>query len=195
MSSHHFVKEGQEPALLIINGVSFERAQPLLEWSPLIVVSSQALEKVLSWGIRIDAVIIQSDEELTVKQRFVQFQNVDLIVVRQPEDLLAECVRFVRKKMHSELNILCHSLEEIFPSLEEAGDMRVAVLADDYRWITTRSYRKWVSAGTQFNLRAASGDAKILLSGFIRRGETLLAEKDGFVAVFSPQALWIGESY
>jgi hypothetical protein len=195
MSSHHFVKEGQEPALLIMNGVSFERAQPLLEWSPFIVVASEALEKVLSWGIRIDAVIIQSDDELTVKQRFSQFQDVDLIVIAKPEELLAACVRFTRNKMHPELNILCPTLEEIFPSLEEAGDMRVTVLANDYRWITTRSYRKWVSAGTQFNLRAASGDAKILLSGFIRRGESLLAEKDGFVAVFSPQALWIGESY
>jgi hypothetical protein len=195
MSSQHFVKEGQEPALLVVNDVSFERAQPLLEWSPFIVVSGEALEKVLSWGIRIDAVIIQSDEELSVKQRFSQFQVVDLIPISKPEELLPECIRFVRKKMHSELNILCHSLEEILPLLGEADDMRVTVVANDYRWILTSSYRKWVSAGTRFCLRTRSGDTDIELFGFIRRGQSILAEKDGFVAVSSSHALWIGESY
>ena len=56
MSSHHFVKEDQEPALIIADAsaVSFEKIQELLEWSPTVIVMESSLEMVLSWGIKMD---------------------------------------------------------------------------------------------------------------------------------------------
>lgn len=59
MSSHHFVKEQQEPAVFILNTeeVSFEIVAPLLEWSPTLLVAQEAVEVVLSWGIKIDVVL------------------------------------------------------------------------------------------------------------------------------------------
>lgn len=59
MSSHHFVKEQQEPAVFIleVEGISFETVAPLLEWSPTLLVAQEAVEVVLSWGIKIDVVL------------------------------------------------------------------------------------------------------------------------------------------
>ena len=59
MSSHHFVKEQQEPAVFILDveGISFETVAPLLEWSPTLLVAQEAVEVVLSWGIKIDVVL------------------------------------------------------------------------------------------------------------------------------------------
>jgi len=59
MSSHHFVKEQQEPAVFILEavGISFETVAPLLEWSPTLLVAQEAVEVVLSWGIKIDVVL------------------------------------------------------------------------------------------------------------------------------------------
>lgn len=59
MSSHHFVKEQQEPAVFIleVEGISFETVAPLLEWSPTLLVTQEAVEVVLSWGIKIDVVL------------------------------------------------------------------------------------------------------------------------------------------
>lgn len=61
MSSHHFVKEQQEPALLIIHADdhNFEQVADMLEWSPTVVVTQNALDKVMSWGIKIDRVIAE----------------------------------------------------------------------------------------------------------------------------------------
>jgi hypothetical protein len=61
MSSHHFVKEGQEPTLVIISlaSASFEYIQTLLEWSPKVFVADHALSSVLRWNIKIDGVMIQ----------------------------------------------------------------------------------------------------------------------------------------
>ena len=59
MSSHHFVKEQQEPAVFIleVEGISFDTVAPLLEWSPTLLVAQEAVEVVLSWGIKIDVVL------------------------------------------------------------------------------------------------------------------------------------------
>ena len=63
MSSHHFVKEQQEPAVLILNteGFSFDSISPLLEWVPTVLVAETCVEQVLTWVIKID-VILASQE-------------------------------------------------------------------------------------------------------------------------------------
>lgn len=59
MSSHHVVREKQEPALLVLGMDSFddELLGQLLEWSPTVIVTQNTAEKVHAWGIKIDCVI------------------------------------------------------------------------------------------------------------------------------------------
>ena len=59
MSSHHFVRDKQEPALIIANGdeCSNEVLNQLLEWNPFVLVLDGALDRVLMKGIKVDAVI------------------------------------------------------------------------------------------------------------------------------------------
>jgi thiamine pyrophosphokinase len=59
MSSHHYVKEGQEPALVIANGemCSYELLVSVMEWCPFIVVLDGAYSRVLDLQIRADVVI------------------------------------------------------------------------------------------------------------------------------------------
>lgn len=56
MSSHHIIREKQEPALIIANGeaCSMEILGQLLEWSPTVVVLDGAIKRVLDLGIKID---------------------------------------------------------------------------------------------------------------------------------------------
>lgn len=73
MSSHHIVREKQEPALLILGLDSFsdELLGQLLEWSPTVIVTPQTAEKIHAYGIKIDWIItnntnshLQSDIKL-----------------------------------------------------------------------------------------------------------------------------------
>ncbi|MFM6975861.1 MAG: thiamine pyrophosphokinase [Sphingobacteriaceae bacterium] len=59
MSSHHIVREKQEPALLIMSLEHFpaEYLGQLLEWSPTVLVSEQVYEQADSIGIKIDGVV------------------------------------------------------------------------------------------------------------------------------------------
>ena len=70
MSSHHIVREKQEPALLVLGLDSFstELLGQLLEWSPTVIATPHTAEMLDNYGIKIDWVIadnwdasIQSD--------------------------------------------------------------------------------------------------------------------------------------
>ena len=65
MSSHHIVRDDQEPALIIANGASCneELLGQLLEWSPLVVVLDSAIERVIDLNIKVDVVLGDFDRD------------------------------------------------------------------------------------------------------------------------------------
>ncbi len=65
MSSHHIVKEKQEPALYIheLGDFNEEYLGQLLEWSPTLIVNAAAYEKVNSLGLKIDIVVNQVENQ------------------------------------------------------------------------------------------------------------------------------------
>ncbi|MCX2482061.1 thiamine pyrophosphokinase [Pedobacter sp. MR2016-24] len=69
MSSHHIVKEKQEPALYIHDLGTFDEEYlgQLLEWSPTIIVNGAIYEKVISMGLKVD-VVLNAVEGLTFQE-------------------------------------------------------------------------------------------------------------------------------
>lgn len=68
MSSHHIVRDDQEPALIIANGAACneELLGQLLEWSPLVIVLDSAIERVLELGIKVDILLGDFDRGFDV---------------------------------------------------------------------------------------------------------------------------------
>lgn len=65
MSSHHIVREKQEPALLVLglDNFSDELLGQLLEWSPTVIATELTAERVHAYGIKIDWVISNNPNE------------------------------------------------------------------------------------------------------------------------------------
>ena len=65
MSSHHIVRDDQEPALIIANGAScsFELLGQLLEWSPIVIVLDNAIDRVLQLDIKVDVLLGDFDDD------------------------------------------------------------------------------------------------------------------------------------
>ena len=57
MSSHHIVRDNQEPALIIANGADCSDAllQQLMEWSPYVLALDGAVHRLLARKLRFDA--------------------------------------------------------------------------------------------------------------------------------------------
>jgi thiamine pyrophosphokinase len=81
MSSHHFVKENQEPALIIANGeeCSAELMGQLLEWQPTVMVLDGALDRVLQLGIRFDIVLGDFDREHNPEEKLANHHPVKIV--------------------------------------------------------------------------------------------------------------------
>lgn len=85
MSSHHIVKEKQEPALYIHDFGNFDEEYlgQLLEWSPTLLVSIAAYDKAVSLGLKVD-IVIGSNSSLQIQEntKFVlsPFDNIPSVV-------------------------------------------------------------------------------------------------------------------
>jgi len=69
MSSHHIVRDDQEPALIIANGAecSMELLGQLLEWSPVVIVLDNAIDRVLQLDIKIDVLLGDFDDNFNTE--------------------------------------------------------------------------------------------------------------------------------
>lgn len=80
MSSHHIVRDNQEPALLIETVAEQELLNQLLEWSPIVVVTDKVLTEILLTGIKIDAAYIHTDALASTGQMLKEkFMEIDII--------------------------------------------------------------------------------------------------------------------
>jgi thiamine pyrophosphokinase len=92
MSSHHIVREKQEPALLIAGLDNFpdELLGQLLEWSPTVIVTIDTAEQVQAFGIKIDWLL--GDEMPELQQSDIKLMPVgwDTSVVAAVNYLIAQ---------------------------------------------------------------------------------------------------------
>jgi thiamine pyrophosphokinase len=81
MSSHHFVIDGQEPALIIANGARCKQdlMNQLLEWCPFVLVLDGALQDVLDKGIAFNAVSGDFDSEPNAKDKTAHLHHIEII--------------------------------------------------------------------------------------------------------------------
>lgn len=193
MSSHHFVKEGQEPALLILDEVDSSLVQPLLEWSPLVIVAEAAVHHVLAWGIKID-VLLASDEGIDELKIAMRDQAPLEILPCRPDNCLTTALRFLEGTSCEAVNICASHAESVMEKSDSfSGRIQVAVLGSDIRWLLIRAaaYKKWLPAGAELRV-VGSGD--IHTSGLERRGEKFVAGQEGLVSIESTPPFWVGEA-
>lgn len=109
MSSHHIVREGQEPALVIANGQPCSDAllDQLLEWSPLIVVLDGALDRVLALGIKIDVVLGDFDHQSLdeVRSKIPPDTKIEYVPDQEKTDL-EKGIEYLIERGYTAANIL-----------------------------------------------------------------------------------------
>lgn len=101
MSSHHIVREKQEPALLVLGMEHFtdELLGQLLEWSPTLIVTANTVEKLIAAGIKVDVVVGSSAD---------------------PEDIQSD-VKFIRASDTTE-TALTYLVEQKYPAVNVVTD-------------------------------------------------------------------------
>lgn len=211
LSSHHIVRDEQEPALLIANGEScqFELLGQLLEWSPVVVVLDSAIWRVLDFGIKIDVLLGDFDQAADGRDMdldAVRARQYPLEVVHTPDQDktdLEKGVEYLIERGFPAVNIIWatgrradHSLTNMTNIVRYKDQIRIVML-DDHSKIfpLVGRFEKWYEAGTPISLIPVGTVTGIKTEGLTynlndetltlgyRTGTSNEAAQDGFVRV------------
>jgi hypothetical protein len=200
MSSHHFVKEQQEPALIILQAddYAFDLVADILEWSPTVVVGQDALDKVMSWGIKIDRIV--ADESFIIK-------NTDLLEEQFPLEflpckkstLLDTGIHYLLNSGHSAAVILgfdhtkAIALESLLKYLDLViydGPIRYfpAKAGELKKWLPSGSIQIHAPENSFIEISTASASRLIQINH-----ATFIDVEEGMITFKGKSIFWIGE--
>lgn len=200
MSSHHFVKEQQEPALLILHAddYDFDLVSEILEWSPTVVVAQHALDKVLSWGIKIDRIIA---EEGFLQNNIRLFEEQYPLEISDPhgDTFLDTGINYILESGHTAVIILGFDHTKVIDLEPMLSNLDLVIYDGPIRYYPAKSgtLKKWLPAGS-VQLHAPENSFIELTtsdgSRLIRINHATFVEiEEGLITFKGKGVFWIGE--
>ena len=157
MSSHHIVRDAQEPALLIANtNIPLESIGQLLEWSPVVVVLENCLEEVLIWDIKIDKILCQSTHYEKIKAASTHQQPLQIFPLNstQISDYIHFAIKNLLKNGHDAISIVWEDFEpRDFEEYIEKVELIVYQENSKGYFLKKGVFKKWVMADTTFHFQ------------------------------------------
>lgn len=163
MSSHHIVRDDQEPALIIANGAScsFDLLGQLLEWSPIVVVLDNAIERVLQLDIKVDVLLGDFDNDF-IPEIYKEKQYPLEIVHTPNQDKtdLEKALDYLIEKGHKAVNIVWatgkradHTFTNITNIVSYRNKIKIVMLDDHSKiFLLPNKFEKWYTANTPISL-------------------------------------------
>ena len=196
MSSHHFVKEGQEPALVIIHALDHERVAPLLEWAPLVLVHENSLDEVIRWGIKIDGVICKPDNVSKVTNALADQLPLTIIKIDSDRDGVDSIIEFLVNEKQEAVCLVVDEIKKITDlPLTLIRKLNITLLTADLRWsfIKNGRFEKWMSKEQKFSVVQSTPFRERV--GVTEEGAQLITTRDGLIRLVNEQPFWLGEEY
>lgn len=163
MSSHHIVRDDQEPALIIANGASCseELIGQLLEWSPLVIVLDSAMDCVLELGIKIDVLLGDFDCDFNPEIYLEKQYPLEIVhTPNQDKTDLDKAFDYLIAKGHKAVNVVWatgkradHTITNITNIVAYRDQLKIVVLDDHSKvFLLQKKYEKWYPKNTTISL-------------------------------------------
>jgi thiamine pyrophosphokinase len=163
MSSHHIVRDDQEPALIIANGASCseELMGQLLEWSPLVIVLDSAIERVFELGIKVDVLLGDFDRGFNPEYYLEQQYPLEIVhTPNQDKTDLEKAFDYLIEKGHKAANVIWatgkradHAITNITSIVKFRNQLKIVLLDDHSKiFLLPNSYEKWYPKNTPISL-------------------------------------------
>jgi len=164
MSSHHIVRDNQEPALIMANGADCgdDLLQQLMEWSPYVLALDGAVHRLLERNIRFDAWLGDFDSGAGVDEMALSKMGDIQRIWAEDQDKtdLEKGIEFLISKGHVAANIIWgtgrradHTINNMATLWRYHDQMTLSLLDDHSRvYPLNRQFKKWYPAGTAISL-------------------------------------------
>ena len=163
MSSHHIVRDDQEPALIIANGAacSMELMGQLLEWSPLVIVLDSAIQRVIELGIKVD--VLLGDFDRGFDPEYYRNLQYPLEIVHTPDQDktdLEKAFDYLIARKFPAVNVIWatgrradHTITNITNIVRFSKQLKIVMLDDNSKiFQLPKKYEKWYPATTPISL-------------------------------------------
>lgn len=108
MSSHHFVKEKQEPAIYIHSEESLDMdlLGQLLEWSPFVIADEHALFLLNHEPIKIDLVVQRDLTDEDVQSWTANQSDIRILKLKNDEDKFISVLNYLVSENHFAISLI-----------------------------------------------------------------------------------------
>ncbi len=163
MSSHHIVRDDQEPALIIANGAecSNELLGQLLEWSPLVIVLDSAIERVLDLGIKVDVLLGDFDRGFDAEHYREKQYPIEIVhTPDQDKTDLEKAFDYLVEKGHKAANVIWatgkradHTITNITNIVRFRDQLKIVILDDHSKiFLLPKHFQKWYTKDSIISL-------------------------------------------
>jgi len=163
MSSHHIVRDDQEPALIIANGAacSLELLNNLLEWNPLVIVLDSAIDRVLELGIKVDVLIGDFDCNFDYNAYKKKQYPIEILKIEDQNSTdLDKAIQYLINRNIPAANIVWatgkrmdHTFTNITNLIKYENLIKLVILDDFSKiFLLHKNYKKWYPEKTILSL-------------------------------------------
>ncbi|MBD1395225.1 thiamine diphosphokinase [Mucilaginibacter glaciei] len=186
MSSHHIVREKQEPALLVLGLDHFddELLGQLLEWSPTVITTPLTAEQINSQGIKVDLII--ADEPDASMQS-------DVRLISAGDNNVEAAMQFLLTSDYQAVNIVTDQLPlaELAPF---ATQINLVIFSGRQKiYPVTSGFSKWKPVGESVHILSATKDLQITGLESAGNGYYVTTADGFFTLTFNEEFLFIAE--
>ena len=189
MSSHHIVREKQEPALLVlgVNHFTDDELGQLLEWSPTLITTPPVAEQLAVYGIKIDYVITDHPTD-------IQQSDVKTIPTGTASELQTALIHLITQG-YPAVNIIANELD-LAVYEQYAAQINMVVFYNSQKiYAVTSGFRKWKPASEVIHI--ITPGVVIYTEGLQQRApQQYQTVGDGFLSLkFDKPYIFISEEY
>lgn len=163
MSSHHIVRDDQEPALIIANGAACnpELLGQLLEWSPLVIVLDSAMERVMKMDIKVD--VLLGDFDRNFDANYYKEKQYPIEIVHTPDQNktdLEKAFDYLFERNIPAVNVVWatgkrtdHTITNLTNIVRYREKLKIVILDDHSKvFLLPKRFEKWYTANTPISL-------------------------------------------
>jgi thiamine pyrophosphokinase len=163
MSSHHFVKEHQEPAIILhkLDDFPYSKLGDLLEWAPKVICLVEAIDLALIYGFKIDGIAGKSSEISAYTNRQ---DHLEMLAIEGPiwNGLMQKLLSLNAQGAYliTSEDDVPNLLGQIMPL---ADKLDLQVLTPQKRHVLSRnlSWKKWVTGSGRYTIRSLEDNSKL----------------------------------
>lgn len=199
MSSHHIVRDEQEPALILISSkIDQDVLGNLLEWSPTVIVDAKILDELALQGIKLDIVIGSEEEVHEAKIELKNQEPVKYLIVNNGADRLLQALYFLSGSKYKAVNISTDMSIGLSDSLEKyLNQLDIVIYDGSIKWIycINFSFKKWLPCNREIHFLNHNVEVSTREKKQKREMHRIKIEADGLYEFKSAEpGFWLGEA-